>query len=240
MNNQSVIEVTVEEETTQQNNMIAMLERVATNPDVDVSKLEKMLEMQERIMAKQAEIDFNQAMSRLQPKIPQIKKDARAHNSDYARYETIEKAVRPLYTAEGFSVSFNSKSDGGETTYYGTLSHASGHSRTAEITLPDDKGGSKNGLQARASSSSYAKRYLLCMLMNIVTTDEDDDAQSAQVKTLTEEQSIRLQEMMDYDSKRIAAFKKHYGIEVVDDLPAHLYGKAEAAIRASNAKREQQ
>jgi len=78
--------------------MLAVIEKFASSPDVDVLKLEKMLEMQERVLAKQAEIDFNVAMAELQPNMKPVKKLSKGHNSAYAKYEDIDKEIRPLYT----------------------------------------------------------------------------------------------------------------------------------------------
>ena len=91
-------------------NFLAVIEKAAMNPDIDVDKMSKLLDMQERIMNKNAEIAFNQAMTRLQPKMPYIPKKAKIMNktggvqSFYAKYEEIDRLVRPLYTGEGFSV----------------------------------------------------------------------------------------------------------------------------------------
>lgn len=175
--------------------VLAMIERVATNPEVDVSKLEKMLDMQERVMAKNAEMAFNQAMARLQPVLPVIEKTAKADKSKYAKYEDIEAKVRPFYTKEGFSISYTSKRDGEMVTYFGTLRHVEGYSITSEIDLPADKSGSKNDIQAKASTMSYAKRYLLTMLLNIVTKDEDTDGNKVFDEPIDEGQLKQLQDL---------------------------------------------
>lgn len=165
-------------------NFLAVIERAALNPEIDVLKMEKLLEMQVRVMEKQAELSFNQAMARL--RLPIIRHDSEINHGagkmkvSYATYESIHKIVSPLYQAEGFSVSFDSRKNAdGTTTYSGTLAHSEGHSKTAEMILPADTSGAKNNVQAIGSTISYAKRYLLSMLLNLVTTGEDDDAASA-------------------------------------------------------------
>lgn len=165
-------------------NFLAVIEKAAMNPDIDVDKMSKLLDMQERIMNKNAEIAFNRAMADLQPKMPYIPKKAKIMNKNggvqsfYAKYEEIDRLVRPLYTASGFSVDYNS----GGNKYFCTVSHVEGHKKTFEMELPADKTGSKNDIQAMSSTVSYAKRILLCMAFNIVTMDEDDDGESSQDK----------------------------------------------------------
>jgi len=45
-----------------------------------------------------------------------------------------------------------------------------------------DTSGSKNGVQAVASSVSYGKRYTAGLLLNITTTGEDDDGNGPAAK----------------------------------------------------------
>ena len=59
----------------QSNALISMIERVVSNPDMDVQKLEKLLDMQERILAKSAEMAFNNAMNQAQSETGRIAAD---------------------------------------------------------------------------------------------------------------------------------------------------------------------
>lgn len=218
---------------TKENDFLSVIQKLALSQDIDASKIEKFLDMQERVMAKNAEIAFHQAMSRLQPKLPFIYKSKTADKSKYARYEDIEKQVRPLYTAEGFSIFYTSRKEEAVTTYIGTLSHQDGYSIKAEMVLPADKSGSKNDIQSMGSSMSYAKRYLLCMLLNIVTTEEDDDGQSAY-------QFIDTERAAEIDA-RIRALKtagvmerflKHMKVSGIQEIRVKDYLKAINAIES--------
>ncbi len=165
--------------TSQMNQFMGALERIATNPQTGGEKLKDIMDAQERILDKQAEMSFNADMARLQPEMPMIKKKASGHNTKYARYEDIERQVRPHYTKYGFSLTYTSRIEGNNEIYTGTLRHREGHHELASIVLPADASGGKNAIQAKGSSMSYAKRYLLTMLLNIVMCDEDDDGHYA-------------------------------------------------------------
>jgi hypothetical protein len=224
--------------------MLAVIERAAINPQVDVTKLEKLLEIQEKVMAKNAEMAFNQAMTRLQPVLPTIKHTAQIKHGDkiistYSRYEDIDRIIKPLYSAEGFSITFNSKEgENGTITYYGILAHRDGHSRTAELRLPADSSGAKNAIQALGSTISYAKRYLVGMLLNLTTTGEDDDAQS--VDTVTVEQAAEIDIKLRETGSDKAAFLKYIGAPDVLHIRAKDYKKALTALqkkaKAASAK----
>ncbi|MGY2499273.1 hypothetical protein ACW4UO_32995, partial [Klebsiella pneumoniae] len=64
--------------------------------------------------------------------------------SSYATYAKLDKAVRPIYTAEGFSLSFGTESVGegivGMVCY---VSHAGGHTREYRAHVPSDGKGAK-------------------------------------------------------------------------------------------------
>lgn len=161
--------------------MLSVIERVATNPDADIAKLEKMLDMQERILTRNAMVAFNAAMAEMQSDIPVIAKSGAIvvngqERSKYARFDDIMKVIKPVLQQHGFAVSFRTESGEGMVKVTGILMHREGHREETSMSLPLDNSGSKNTVQAIGSSTAYGKRYVLCALLNIATGDEDDDA----------------------------------------------------------------
>lgn len=176
--------------------LAVMAEQLALNPEVSVDKLEKMLDMQERILDRQAKQDFVAAMVKVQQDIPAIKKGKqnKQTNSSYADLDFINSIIKPIYTREGFSLTFGT--DGAvipETVrIVCDVLHAGGHSKTYTYDAPiDDKGikGSvnKTATHARASATTYAQRYLVKMIFNITLTDEDDDGNKAGAPILSDD-----------------------------------------------------
>lgn len=161
--------------------VLNVIERVALDPNADIDKLERLLAMQERIIARDAKAAYDSAMADMQASLPTITKSGEIKNksgqivSKYAKYEDIMKAVGPCLKLHGFSVSFKSVFSDHSLTVTGVISHKGGHQESTDFTLPFDCSGFKNDVQARGSAASYGKRYALGMLVNIVTSDEDDD-----------------------------------------------------------------
>jgi len=164
--------------------IIAVIEAAAKNPRVNVDKMERLLNMQLTIMQKQAEMAYTTAMMRLQTKLPRITKNGLIAFTDkggnerktpYARYEDIDKVIRPLMLDEGFVIDFDTRWDKDGATIVGSITHDSGHKRSSEIRLPLDTSGSKNTLQAMGSTISYGQRYLVKMLLNLIFEGEDND-----------------------------------------------------------------
>ena len=131
----------------QAGNLLNMIERLATDPNADVTKLEKMMDMQERVMDREAASQFNAAMSRAQRDMGRVAADAvnPQTRSKYASYAALDKALRPVYTREGFALSF----DTGEGAPEGMVrvvchvSHQAGHVRTYHADMPADGKGAK-------------------------------------------------------------------------------------------------
>lgn len=160
--------------------MIGMIERVAANKDVDVGKLEQLLNLQERILEKQARSAFDAAMADMQAELPVILERGEIAvggvvRSKYAKFEDINEQVKPILKAHGFSISFRPNTTNGKVTVVGILSHRLGHREQAEIELPVDTSGSKNPVQAVGSSVQYGKRYVLEALLNLTSRGQDDD-----------------------------------------------------------------
>lgn len=174
--------------------MASRIVELASMPDFDVAKLDKLMDLQEREMNRLAKIAFNKDFTAMQSEITTVTKSKQGHNYKYATLEDIVDIVRPTLEKHGFAVSFgvNTTADIIVTC---TLMHKEGHSIETTMQLPADKTGSKNAVQAIGSSVSYAKRYTLSSLLNIATRD-DDDAQAAMQqdqRTITRGQSQTLE-----------------------------------------------
>src|SRR5271166_90215 len=86
--------------------LLAAIVQLARDKDVDVTKLEAFMHMQERLEARQAERAFIAAFSRLSAKLPRIAKNGtitlitkegvNKGSIPFARYEDMDKVLRPL------------------------------------------------------------------------------------------------------------------------------------------------
>ncbi len=179
--------------------LLGAIVQMASDPRVDVAKLDALLNMQARMEARQAEIEFNRALARLPPmhvkkngKIDLTRKDGSSSGSvAFARWEDIAQVIEPMLAAEGFRLMFDSQprtADGGGLIVTGTLLHRDGHSKTASMPLALDTGPGRNNLQAMGSTLSYGRRYCAEMLLNIVRENEDDDGRKGGAQFLKPDQ----------------------------------------------------
>jgi len=164
--------------------IISVIERAALNPEIDVTKMERLLAMQERILDRQAEQAYAQAMMQAQQEMPAVvvNKENKQTNSRYADLEAVNRIVTPIATKHGFSVSFNTDQSPLENhvQIVATVMHTSGHKRVYSYDAPMDDAGiagkiNKTPTHARASSISYGQRYLLKLIFNLTVSGEDND-----------------------------------------------------------------
>lgn len=197
--------------------VLGIIERAATDPNVDIDKMERLLEMHERISARNAETAFYAAMSEMQTEIPIIAEDglikAGTRETSYSTLENIVEIVKPIMKSHGFNVMFLTDTKDNVITITGLLSHKLGHKIQTSITLPADNSGAKNLVQQIGSSVSYGKRYVLCSLLNIATKNEDDDGKNAiPSQTITKSQQEFINKKLSQLPKdRQDGFIKVYG-----------------------------
>lgn len=160
-----------------------VIARAATDPTVDIDKMERLLAMQERVMEKQAETAFNIALNETQAEMRRIAADANnpQTKSKYASYAALDRVLRPIYTERGLSLSFDT-ADGAADGYVRVVcyvSHSAGHTRTYRVDMACDGKGAKGGdvmtkTHAMGSAFTYGQRYLLKAIFNVAVGEDDD------------------------------------------------------------------
>lgn len=222
--------------------IIQMIERAATNPAVDIDKLERLLQMQERIVERNAEQAFNAAMTAAQAEMRPVSADAvnPQTRSKYASYAQLDRALRPIYTKHGFSLSFD-EADSPKPEHVRVVcyvSHTSGHSRTYHRDMPADGKGAKGGdvmtkTHAAGAAGSYGARYLLKGIFNVAIGEHDDDGNSAGgYARINQDQADTIRDLLESTGRDKARFLKWAKIERIEDLRADFYESAINAIKA--------
>lgn len=183
--------------------MVGAIIALASNPNLNVATLEALVQMQERMEKRQAEVAFVRALASL-PAI-RVKKNGRVElgagkgSYPFARWDDIDTIISPMLKERGFRLIFDSQprvGDGGGLTVTGTLLHEDGHSRSASMPLALDTGPGRNNLQAMGSTLSYGKRYCAEMLLNIVREGDDDDGAKGGDALISDQQVAELSRSM--------------------------------------------
>ena len=208
-----------------------MIERVANNPEIDADKMQRILDMQIQVLDREARDEFFDAMNKVQMNMPSVARDARNEqtHSTYATLDSISRAIKPIYTAQGFSTSFRQEKSDIENyiRIAGTLRHRAGHSEDSHVDMPLDKTGMKDNINktdvhATGSTFTYGRRYLTCLMFDIATGDDLDGNQPPE--GLDKEQEAAVEALLTELSKEQQdEFWQKSRVEKIDELLAHRY-----------------
>lgn len=227
--------------------VISMIERAARDPNVDIEKFERLMAMREKIESKAAELAFNKAMNAAQAAMSPVAADAKnlQTKSKYATYAALDRVLRPIYTAHGFSLSFDEdespKPEHVRVLCY--VSHADGFTRTYHKDMPADGKGAKGGdvmtkTHATGAAASYGARYLLKGIFNIAVGEEDKDGNApVDETTLSQDQIDQLRDLIEAVGADESKFKAHIKVEHLGDILASKFDAAVALLKQKAQRR---
>ena len=225
---------------------VSELIAMAINADLDIEKLERLMEMKEREEVKTAYAAFVVAISQFQADCPTVKKTGTVTDKHgkrlytFPKFDCIMTTIQPHMEKNGLSVRFSSDISDGQVKICCMVSHAAGHTDESFFSCPIEvtMTGGANASQRTASANSFAKRYAIMNALNIAGSDYDDDGQSLDKETelIDDKDAIMLREMIealpgaqDGDEAILCGFLSK-GISSFDDLPIELLGKARKSI----------
>lgn len=221
---------------------------------LDPDQLSKVLDAQERILDRQAKMDFAYAMADCQSKMPSIlKEEYNDHTkSKFESLDALNKAIAPVYTEAGFSISFGTDTcpapTGDESGMWiritAEVTHRSGHSKGYHYDLPYDLAGAqgtvnKTKIHASGSTLTYGRRYLLKLIFNLITSEEVDNDGNDVVgyECITEDQIANVRALLDETDTDEYSICKHCKVESLDLLPTN---KLKYVINTLEARRDNQ
>jgi ERF superfamily len=228
--------------------MLALIERMAANPAVDIGKLQALLDMQERLENRQRVAEFNAAFARLQHRLPRITKkgeikydanpDAKTaagrkgSSTAYARWEDIMDAILPHLYEEGFALTYDAPpGPDGRITCTATLIHRAGHSRSASFgPMPLDTSGGKNNLQAAGSTDSYGKRFATRDLLNLVYEGLDDDGVRGGMVFITQADIEQIETLIAETKSDRLRFLEYMGVSELGNIQLREKERALSAL----------
>lgn len=159
---------------------------VQTDDNIDVEKLSKLLEMQERYDATQAKKAYVQAMANFKANPPEIIKDKdvsyKQTQYSHASLGNVTATINKALSEHGLTASWVTSQDNGSVKVICKITHIMGHSEETCLSAPPDDTGSKNVIQAIGSTVTYLQRYTLLALTGLATYDQDDDGKGADDK----------------------------------------------------------
>lgn len=170
---------------------IDKLIEMALNKNLDLDRVEKLLQMKREEDALRAKKEFYAAFSKLQYSLPLIEKNRTAgwdHKTGdgkteykWADLDKIMTTVKPLLFENGMAVDWEQEEkDDGNIYVNAVIFHVGGHEhRGKPLKAKKDVSGKKNDIQSQGSTLKYLMRYTLEAILGITSASDDDDGMSS-------------------------------------------------------------
>lgn len=225
------------------------LVQAAIERNMGADELGKLVALAERMEANRAAAAFNGAMNRCQERLPKIvrNKDNTQTRSRYADLEAINRAIVPVYTSEGLSLSFGEDECKvpGHVRIVCDVAHVGGHTKRYFGDFALDGAGfkgtaNKTDVQAKGSTLAYGRRYLECLIFNLTIADEDRDGAPPDLGKITAEQVKELRDLIEEKQANLPSFltwlKTRNGADCIEDIPRRDFAAVLAVVRNKNQK----
>ena len=154
--------------------------QLAIQKDLDVDKLEKLIELKNSQMALECKKDFDLHFSMMQADFQPVVRSKSSDKHNYAPIEGLQKQFGEIISSHGFSYKWGEELVEGEKLRVFIHISGYGHTETSHKDLPsyDGMAGGKqimNPLQAEGTRSTYGRRYTFKNGFGITEEDEDTD-----------------------------------------------------------------
>ena len=174
--------------------------------------------------------------ARAEMKNPSFDSNNPFFSSSFASLKSVIATVTPVFAEHGLAFIQDLQTIDGGVGCYTTILHESGEEKTFGplVMMP-----TKHDAQGQGSAATYARRYHLMAIAGVVG-DVDDDGNSASkakpVETITEKQVADLEAKITEVGADRPHFLEYMKIGKLEDIPAHNYSRAIAALEKKAGK----
>lgn len=231
-----------------QDNSPASMMMAAISKGMELDKLEKFMELQERFEQNEARKAYHEAMAAFKENPPEIEKDKHVFystqkgNVDYrhASLANVCNKINSSLAKHGLSSKWEPVQAENGITVTCTITHKMGHSESTSLSAAPDLTGSKNSIQAVGSTISYLERYTLLALTGLATTDMDNDGGKAEVKLISEEQAKIIKKIISDKNVNEKQFLEYMKSESIKNIIAKDYQKAVQALKVAKGEKKKE
>lgn len=227
--------------------LMQMIQGAVANPEMKTDVIEKLWEMQKESDDRDAKAAYAKAKAAAQKEMPTSVAANQTNDHTHSRYadlDAVTAAVVPIYSKHGFSMAFDTIPSTIDNclTIICELEHKLGYSKKYRLNdWPIDATGlqgtsNKTRIQGLKSTLSYAQRTLTCLIWNLATgsdndgnsntrTGDDDNNSRSEpqqknggAKATENQVNFMSTKFNNNDAADWEGCKKHFGIEVLDDV----------------------
>lgn len=226
--------------------VLSMIERVARDPSVEMSKMMQLMDWRKEMLSEQRRAAFDEAMAAAKAEIPVIRKNRRVgfdtkNGGDRTEYShedmgEIARTVDPILAKFGLSYRFRVSSEvNAPVKVTCVVSHRDGHFEETTLTAGRDDSGKKNAIQQVGSTITYLQRYTLKAALGLAAAHDDDGQTSEAPDTISLEQVEQLIALADEVEADKEAFCRYFKVDGIAQIKVKDFDRAVAAL---NKKRK--
>ena len=231
--------------------LLAMIERLATNPQLNIEVFDRLLAARRSEEDRAAERAFNLAMSvakgELQPVLKTRDVDFQSQRPGAARtkykYENfadVAKVVDPVFAVRGLAYRFAVEQQGDMAKVTCIVSHADGYSERVKLETKVDPGSTGMSMvQALGSALTYLQRYGLRAAIGLAAAVDDDGRGAGGTSPkISIEQANELQKLIDETGRSQVTLLKLVGVDEVVDMNLDQFTRAKQVLELARAERK--
>jgi len=207
-------------------NPLALIQ-AAVERGIDAAQLERLMDLQERYEKNQAAKVFAAAVAAFQAECPRVYKRRTADTGkmkyQFASMDDVMRAAGPVLAKHGIAVTFPNTEPTADGLRVTCRVRVGCHCEDTPLTIPVPQM-VVNDTQRVGAALSYAKRLSLCAALNIVVTDEDDDAASC-VQNIDPTQVAEIKRLIAEKNVNVPMFLTWAEVARVEDIALANYPK---------------
>ena len=227
--------------------LLAMIERLATNPQLNIEVFDRLLKARREEEDRAAERAFNTAMSQAKGELQPVLKtrdvdftSAKGTRTKY-KYEAfadVARAVDPVFAAHGLSYRFPIEQQGDQVRVTCVVSHADGHSERTKLEGKVDPGSTGMSMvQALGSALTYLQRYSLRAAIGLAAgVDDDGKGAGGTSPKIVIDQADELRKLFDETGRSVVTMLKLIGVDEIDDMNVDQFMRVRAALQLAKAE----
>lgn len=202
---------------------------LAIEKDGAIEVIERLRDMRNDELAREAEREFQAAFGEFKRRCPPIPRDKVGasfvdkagvrHVTKYAPLDTIQPIVDPLLFELGFHYRWSNKATSDSVMTTCVLKHAGGHEETSSMTLPVSGPPKSSTTQAHSGTRTFAKRITLEDVLGLATVDDLDGADGDAGDAIDESQLAEIRSLILRKQTTEAKLLEFAGVDAWENLP---------------------
>lgn len=248
--NQDVVSVETKAPTTrQESNAVTVASPVtpmqliatAVEQGKDLDTIERLMDLEQKYKANAAREAYYEALSAFKSQPIRVGKDKvnQQYGSMYTTLGNLVNTVNAAMAPHGLNARWKVEQSNNSVSVTCILSHTLGHSEEVTMSAPPDESGKKNPLQQIKSTMTYLESATFQAVTGVVSQDAtyDDDGNAAGGNTLTEDEVVNLEALIEEVGADKPAFLKFCKVDSLEQIQRRNYSQAVSALEERRKKK---